>query len=197
MKANYENWHILSNGKPYTFFIHYVPLWGNDSMSEDSLTLRQLIWDFKNGDRQRWARELIEKKIRETFDDPSELTFVCIPASSDHKNEMRFKRFSKKLCEATGMINGFKHIHIFADRQPRHLGGDPVENWQPDPEFFRGKKVILFDDIVKRGDSLRASASILEMAGASVVGYLSLGHTVPRVIDPSLRHPCTGTPVFG
>lgn len=198
MKANYENWDILDNGKPYTYLIYYVGTKNPLALTEDSIKLRQEIWDFKAGKNQYWIRKVIEKTIRDTFDHPEELTLVCMPASNTVDHIKRFKRFSQDLCQALGMSNGFDHLQIIKGHTKTHLGGDLSDGeWGVDRGFFEGKKVILFDDVITKGDHMRFFGGELEKFGATVVGGIFLGHTFfGQTMSTDIVHPLTGTPVF-
>ena len=47
-----------------------------------------------------------------------------------------------------------------------------------DPDMFNpSAKVLLFDDIVSSGKSMREFAKMVEETGAKVIGGIALGHT--------------------
>lgn len=77
------------------------------------------------------------------------------------------------------MINAFPHITVLKEREPRHIGSTvfSFEDYHFDEEFFRYKNVLLFDDIITRGDSMRAFKWKLEQLGANVIAGMSLGQT--------------------
>ena len=77
------------------------------------------------------------------------------------------------------MINAYPHISVVVERVERHLGGTSMNTSQLsfDEDFFEGKYVLLFDDVITRGNSMRTFKQKMESLGAVVVGGLSLGKT--------------------
>lgn len=74
-------------------FFDYLPT--KYEANKREWAIRKMIWDFKDGKRSVSVAEMVAKKIREQFGaDCENVTFVCIPASSAHKNEIRYKVFS-------------------------------------------------------------------------------------------------------
>ena len=76
--------------------------------------------------------------------------------------------------------------------EERHLGGSGMNTNQLsfDEDFFKGKYVLLFDDVITRGDSMRTFKSKMETLGAIVVGGLALGKTKhERPLSANLQRP--------
>ena len=46
-----------------------------------------------------------------------------------------------------------------------------------DEEYFRGKYVLLFDDIVTKGETMLKYKSDMEKMGATVIGGICIGKT--------------------
>ena len=91
-----------------------------------------------------------------------------------------------------GMINAYSHISVVTEREERHLGGSGMNTNQLsfDEDFFKGKYVLLFDDVITRGDSMRTFKSKMETLGAIVVGGLALGKTKhERPLSANLQRP--------
>ena len=51
-----------------------------------------------------------------------------------------------------------------------------------DKDFFRGKKILVFDDILTKGFSYARFACQLEIIGGEVLGGFFLGKTVVRML---------------
>ena len=87
----------------------------------------------------------MKRKLTSTFssDDLSQMTLVCIPASSIKDNEDRYSSFSERLCNALGMRNAFSHITITKEKTQSHLGGNDKAEYHIDGNFFNGKYIIL------------------------------------------------------
>ena len=144
-------------------FFDYLPT--KYEANKREWAIRKMIWDFKDGKRSVSVAELVAKKIREQFGaDCENVTFVCIPASSAEKNEIRYKVFSEEVARLTGCSNAYKAI--------------TVEGGRIDNGFFNGKKVLLFDDILTQGHSYARFACALEKMGAEVLGGYFLGKTI-------------------
>lgn len=76
------------------------------------------------------------------------------------------------------MENGFDYTHVTVSREARHNGGEEgVVNYSFDDSFFNGKRVILLDDIITKGNSMRIAKAKLEKLGAQVICGLSVGKT--------------------
>ena len=137
---------------------------------------------------------MLKDKLLTTFEEDSlkYLTLVCIPASSQAKTQARYEEFSDRICGETGMINAYSHISVVTEREERHLGGSGMNTNQLsfDEDFFKGKYVLLFDDVITRGDSMRTFKSKMETLGAIVVGGLALGKTKhERPLSANLQRP--------
>ncbi|MDT3662884.1 MAG: phosphoribosyltransferase [Anaerobiospirillum sp.] len=149
------------------------------------------IKKFKQGIGQEWPIELVENSInnlglQEPNVDKSNIAFVCLPASKKANHEARFKNFSESICKYLGIQNGFDHLTIINEKDPKYSPFATKRNWnmesdlQFDSDFFEGKKVILFDDIVTSGDSMRAFIYKLRSLGAKPVLCMSLLYT-PKI----------------
>lgn len=111
------------------------------------------------------------------------IVFCCIPASSGAKNEIRYRDFSAEVCRLTGAVNAYDHIKVSGERLAIHesKSGKRVQNVQTvdfDTDFFRGKRILVFDDVLTLGFSYARFACRLETFGASVVGAFFLGRTL-------------------
>jgi predicted amidophosphoribosyltransferase len=110
------------------------------------------------------------------------IIFACIPASSAAKNEIRYKEFAAMVCRLTGAINAYDHIHVEGERLAVHEKFDQkklqlVQVIEFDKEFFKGKKVLCFDDILTKGFSYARFALQLEKLGAEILGGFFIGKT--------------------
>lgn len=198
-----ESWdHFLP--KPYYFFYYYVPKRYED-LTDESEEIQEGIWDFKSGTNQNFFIDQIETKIRHTFENPSDLTLFCIPAATAVRNRMRYKEFSDILCKRLNMVDGYDHVTISKDTTPTHLRDKTVSDQSGDDNgevriefsFFKGKKVVLFDDVVTKGHSMKTYIELFEKHGVEVVCCMSLGRTFwDRTMDYTVNHPWTGGAVF-
>lgn len=190
-----SSWDTL-NSIPYYFFYYYVPTRYSD-LSSESEDIRKELWNFKDGCYHDQFVDLMATKLRNTFGNTDFLTLVCIPASTVYSNRTRYKQFSHDLCSKLNMKNGFEHISIVKEKEPSHLGGRDEAIYEFDRTFFSGKKIVLFDDVVTRGSSMRSFIESLEDAGAEVVCCMSIGKTFwDKIMDYTVTNPWTGNAVF-
>ena len=156
---------------------------------------RRTIWNFKN-DPGRNISSLqheealnnvipqIIQRLNDTFGEEyvQFLTLVCLPASTRAKNVARYEEFAKRLCDETGMENGYEHTHVVKDGMSKndpenHTGRSIQPIIEFDKDFFRGKNVLLFDDVVTKGGTMLRYKDILKDKGATVIGGICLGKT--------------------
>lgn len=168
--------------KPMFSFFDYLPMRYHDA-TQRQWAVRRLVWSFKDGKAGREVSELTVRAVRKHFKvHPYEIVFLCVPASSQQKNEVRYKDFSESVCRQVGMLNGYEHVKVIGERQAVHLSaGRYIESTQRielDTAFFKGRKVLLFDDILTLGYSYARFALRLEKAGAEVIGGFFLGKTI-------------------
>lgn len=186
-----SSWDTLSGGLHYSYFFYYYPTTCEFEATEDEWDNRWTVWNFKNTpgktsavDHQQTLNHVIpmvKNRLKETFGESNlkYLTLVCIPASSQSKTQLRYEEFSNRLCSDLGLINAYSHITVTESREARHLGGGGTNlaHLSFDEDFFKDKYILLFDDVITRGDSMRVFALKMQRLGAKVVGGLSLGKT--------------------
>lgn len=175
------------SGKLMVWFLKYYPV-RIKNVGEEQKAARQTIWDFKDGRSYEEVAQMTAERLKEQFGDGlKDIVFSCIPASSAEKNELRYKRFSERVCELAHTINGYPHIQVSGERMTVH---DHRKNEQEarnadivsfDKSFFSGKKVLLFDDVISKGISYANIANRLEQFGAEVLGGFFLGKTFYKV----------------
>ena len=184
-------WPQLSSGIRYKHLVDYYSYnaFGAYSLSSEEWDNREMIFNFKNNSEltdpishlnaMNKAIELLMALLTDSFGELlPQLTLVCIPASTAEKTAARFEEFSRIVCEKTGMANGYTHITVVADQE--HLSGSHLPQYDIDREFFGGRPVLLFDDIMATGGSINLFAERMAEAGADIVAAVVLGKAVPR-----------------
>jgi hypothetical protein len=186
-----SSWDTLAGGLHFSYLFYYYPTTCDFEATEEEWSNRWIVWGFKNtpgktskSDHQEALEKaipMLKNKLLTTFEEESlkHLTLVCIPASSQVKTQARYEEFSNRICSELGMINAYPHISVISEKEERRLGGTSIDTNKLsfDENFFKGKYVLLFDDIITRGDSMRTFKNKMEELGAIVVGGLSLGKT--------------------
>ena len=142
---------MLNQCRKYMFnFFDYLPT--KYQASARDWQVRKYVWAFKDGKCAVSAAQLVAKKIREQFGTSvSDMVFVCIPVEGER-------------------------LAIHESKSGKHVNNVQVINF--DKEFFKGKKVLVFDDVITRGYSYARFACHLEMLGASVLGGMFLAKTL-------------------
>lgn len=164
-------------------FYDYFPMHCKN-VSENDWRVRRLVWDFKDGKSFKFVAEITANALIRSFGkNVNKVVFACVPASSQKKNELRYKEFSNMVCELSGAINAYSHIKIDGERLAVHEKFDSkkmnlVQVIEFDEDFFKDKKVLVFDDILTRGFSYAKFANQLEKMGAEVLGGLFLAKTI-------------------
>lgn len=171
--------------KPLTALYNYLPT--RQTANEMQWKVRRFVWKFKDGDHAAamFAAETVARQILSQYgSDAKYLTFICVPASNPDNNRKRYKDFSAKVCELTGMKNGFSAVTVSGEKLAIH------EQHKGEKKFFsthtiglkktmlQASKVLLFDDIITKGLSYAQFAASLESVGAAVVGGIFLAKTI-------------------
>ena len=186
-----SSWHSLLGRFQYTYLLNYYPTTCDFEATEDEWEDRWTVWNFKNtpgktssADHESALRLVlpqIKTKLVSTFGTSNlrKLTLVCIPASSAEKTRARYKDFSQRICRETGMTNAFDYLQVVSASEEKKFGGTGItaNNVSFDPDFFRGKYVLLFDDVITKGESMLRFKRKMEELGAIVVGGMSIGKT--------------------
>ena len=143
----------------------------------------RMILGFKDGRNiyTRWAVNVMAGAL--AGNDLTDTVVVCVPASTQYANVRRWKRFSKMLCKRLDAIDGFCGIQVSGSRKRAHVTGEyelatNIKHYvHIDAEYFRGRRVLVIDDIYTTGQSSAAFMAAMEAAGATVVGALFLAKT--------------------
>ena len=194
LRSGISSWTQPSKSTVKCFSLYYYyPTKCSWEASDEEWDIRNLVWDFKaNPNRpqsvfeitsrhQRAMNEVVPefKRVLHKFfgSNISKLTLVCIHSSKRVVTERRYKDFSSLICNETGIANGYSYVHIAEEGDPTHLGGGVQAQFSVDNSFFKGRNVILFDDIITSGKSMERFKRLLESAGANVIAGLSIGKT--------------------
>lgn len=186
-----QRWYTIQGSLRYNYMLDYYPTTCEFEASDEEWDDRWTVWNFKNtpgkteeDDHQEALNEVIPRiksELCSTFGESSlkYLTLVCIPASSAEKTESRYEEFSERLCDETGMENAYSHMSVTKDSEEKKFGGRGIttNNVSFDEKFFKDKYVLLFDDVITKGESMLRFKQKLEKLGAIVVCGFSIGKT--------------------
>ncbi len=161
----------------------YLPQRFLKRASFEQTDLDRRILDFKSGRGYaiRWAAREMARSL--ALMDLHDTIIVCIPASCKRTNGIRYKHFSEELSERLGAVNGFGHIIVSGHRRKAHishvheLADGANECYHIDEDFFRGKSVMVVDDITTTGKTANAFIERMESVGAHVRMAMFLAKT--------------------
>jgi predicted amidophosphoribosyltransferase len=169
------------------YFFEYVPnAYLNLCVDKTKqMANNRFVYDFKAGDKmaaQICAEWLVRYLTRQYGNLLKDFIVVFAPCSSQWKYNKRFGYFAAIL-NAAGIMTANEHMSIYGERKPTHNGGshfvnEDVYHVSVDGEFFKGKQVILFDDLLSSGKTIEDFRSKLEAAGAYVEREIFLARTV-------------------
>lgn len=97
------------------------------------------------------------------------------------------KAFCERVCELTGAINGYEHVRVIGGRLAIHENRKMEKEIRKvhiidfDEDWFSGKSVVTFDDVITRGITWATYADQLENLGAHVIGGIFLAKTHYKV----------------
>ena len=191
LKNCVSEWPALYGGLHYTYLVNYFPTSCIFEATQSEWNDRWLVWNFKNTPGKTSASDHInalntiiprmKSILTSTFGIRllKDLTFVCIPASSAIKTELRYAEFSKRICEETGMINAYDHITVVSSTTEKKFGGSGIctESLAFDDNYFKGRYILLFDDVITKGESMLRFKRKMEELGANVIAGFSVGRT--------------------
>lgn len=164
----------------------YIPQRFLSKASFEQQDASRKVLGFKDGRNvySLWAARQFARVLAGT--DMTGVAVVCVPASTRCQNVRRWKRFSQLLCRMTGAVDGFAHVQVSGCRKRAHITGEyelatNIKHYvHIDADWFRGRKVMVIDDIYTTGQSSRAFIGAMEAHGATVVGALFLAKTANR-----------------
>ena len=167
-------------GHKVAYCFDYYPKNRYPSVSSQDESNRRTVWNFKDGSYTAGLSRLADFLDGNFTKEEMKNVVVCvIPASTQYKNDLRYKALCTKIAEKFPVINGYNYISIVSDRNDSRgqKSSDTVWNLSFSSNV-RGKTVVLFDDITTRGTSFIQVASKLKEQGANnVIGFF-LGKTV-------------------
>ena len=162
--------------------------------SEQIVKVRNLIYNFKSGRKEaaNFAADLIVRLLWNWYGHKcNEYTIVCVPASSNAEYRHRFCYFSHVVACRCQQVNAMQHVTILGKREALHRTANHVVQdsgtyrIELDKEFFAGRKVIIFDDLVTTGTTAENFAALLQEAGAEVKGALFIAKSVKGISKKS------------
>lgn len=194
--------------KKFNFGV-YIPKAYRELATEEEKNFSEWVINFKDGQKAQLKEgaQMVISKLRQWYGDKArELVCVPVPCSSMAQYRFRFSYFCVVVANTLGQANPMQHVTILgkrsaAHRNPAHtIVKDDNYEVQVDGEFFKGKKVVIVDDIISSGRTADDFAKVLEDAGAEVKGGIFFAKTKISFGDPQPEpqpEPVPLSPSFG
>ena len=152
------------------------------NFNEQSLSARNTVFSFRDGHYPLLTSRMMAWCVRNMdsrLTDSTDVSLVCIPASSEKKFMMRCKTFSEYLAADLRISNALKAIRVVEDRKPLKgtMGGNKLFGLSFHDEYIRGKEVLLFDDVYHHGESFRQISGVLLEMGAKIITGICIAKT--------------------
>lgn len=158
------------------YVIHdYYPLSGiGNDVDINIKIIRKFIFSFKDGHEAdvEYAANIIVKSLKKESINIENTCLMIIPASKPEKTNKRFEYFCSMVAKALNIENGFNYLFAIEHEETK---GTSDKNIRPylrlNSEQYKGKNVLLFDDIITSGSSFKqVAAKLLETGAKSVTG---------------------------
>jgi len=178
---------------PVYFKKYYCPRnnYDDDKLKSAQLELlefRNFIYEFKEGSNIQEGVDIISSMVCQILDnnEKENIVFIPIPASSKEKTEQRLKEFSESVAKKMGCVDGYGIFYNKKYRKPIRYGGiDLTESNfneyiginESKCDVLKEKDIILFDDIITKGNSLKLYSAKLKKMGANNIIGVFFGRT--------------------
>lgn len=148
---------------------------------------RQLVASLKFMGNQSAARVMAELMYA-TYAPTAKMLITHVPATAAHIRERGYDQ-AALLGKHLARLTGTHHATLLARSGKKHqLGADRHERLLQiqhalrvrRPELIRGQHVLLVDDVLTTGASVRAAAAVLLAAGAAGVDVMVFAQTAPK-----------------
>ncbi len=176
--------YVRIGGYGASYRYDYYPLnkYSNRDINSLQEVARRAVWSFKDGNFRIGVNiicDFIDGNY--TVEQRRNLVLCVIPASTEHKNDIRYKELCRMVAERTAVRNGFRYISMMEDRDNsrREKGKDTLEYLVFSPLVY-GKDILLFDDMSTTGASFIQAADVMMIMGARSVYGLFIGKTVSK-----------------
>ena len=198
IKPNISNTIDCLNGHlPYLFLYSYIPVRhendNNFQLTKLEFNYRQKIFLFKGaGYDKRVGNEAdyddLKLLLNESFEGLENALFFFVPSKQSFYYESRHKNLNEFLVRDFHARTSYKLVRYIMDgHSSRDEGsGRPAQLYWGEC-FFKGRQIIIFDDIITSGHTMLHYKRMLEEWGAKVIACVALGKThyshVPHPID--------------
>lgn len=167
---------------------HYV----KSGVNPQRETLRNLVFKFKGEtSSSELFREFLAEKISQYLPlilgcKKEDLVLLCVPTSKKEKLEGRYKGFCSKL-NSLGLKADYETLYLSEDVTTKHMsyyclssGAKTFDRCirlkRENLPKLKGKKVVIFDDVITNGHNIKACYDLLRANGIDAK-FLTLART--------------------
>ncbi len=161
------------------FYIHdYYPKNRCPNVDSNIELVRNMVYRFKDGNNTKEIVSLFTDAIIRKGLALSDTVLIIIPASTQEKTDLRYKSFCSLLCGNLKVINGYNSITTDPHQSTKgQSGGDKVKFFHFNNELYKGKRVLLVDDVYTSGTTFKQVCTRLFETGAVYVMGVFLAKT--------------------
>lgn len=164
----------------YNYIMEYLPTRYVATAKQEHE--RRLVYAFKKGNYDHSVKEKFADAVKEIVgNDKNNWVVLFIPASSEYKTIQRFASLASFIERETGVKATIDGIVAREETESQCLTGtrfDKTSFYNFDTSLYRGKNVILIDDVITSGRSFKSCAIKLKNSGANNVRGLFLAKTI-------------------
>lgn len=163
----------------FFWLYNYYPFNKEKILEREKAEARRVVWDFKDGVGVYTVAINLFFALFHANIPLDNTCLVIIPASTTNKTERRFKLFCNKISDLLHIQNSYAAITTETHSPTKgQFGGDKTSFFTFHPELYKGKNVILFDDVITSGTTLGQVARELHKTGALRIIGLFLAKTI-------------------
>lgn len=148
--------------------------------------VNNFVFAFKDGNKSAiiaTANILINYLVNKYHRSITDYTIVFAPASSQSSYNKRFAYLATMLERRLQTPTSYHNLHIQGQRTALHNGGSHIVcedayNVALDESFFKGRKCIIFDDLITTGQTAAQFTDKVKSVGAEVIEELFLARTI-------------------
>ncbi|MBO7337089.1 MAG: hypothetical protein J6U33_00405 [Paludibacteraceae bacterium] len=107
-----------------------------------------------------------------------QLTLFSIPSSRKLANNTKFAQLSAVLAAKCGMDNSFSHVNYIKDYIPSKPNEDGYPVLSFDKEYFKGRLILMFDELINTGKSSLHYYDVLTEMGAMPIMLVAVAKSI-------------------
>lgn len=179
-----------SKGVTVTFSGYYYPARYSELLDDEQRRFCEELYKFKNGESD--GRDFFRKCLASLKTEEKPYHIMFMPCSSHEKYISRFEHLDRYITSNyPNLTSGFRDIEISGCRESLHKSKG-CKNRKLSRNYritgnISGKEIIIIDDVLTTGQSLKDYKREIEDKGAKVAAALFFGKTIEMPPVPTVR----------